>query len=212
MGHGLILSAARVQQGSPTKNAPSRWRFRPPGPPTLSFRFAPPGSNSSYRRSVLDAVATLKLDGAACKTRLEQKVRNLQKVQFSTFPQLFRQRVEKVWKACGQPGARPFDHREGVEESSRTWHGHVSHAPQFSRYARTWVVGRGAPKPVETSSRGSSASQLDITRVIVQRSFRPRLSLCRVRGLCLVLRWAPRAGTARSTEHPVVRSGKVRRG
>src|SRR5581483_8930288 len=83
-----------MSTGPGNKNAPSRWRFRPPGPPTFRLRFPPPGSDSSYRRSVLDAVATLRRCATGCKTSAEGKFRNLQKVQFSTFPHPLRRPVE----------------------------------------------------------------------------------------------------------------------
>src|SRR5438105_3111106 len=88
-------------RGMRKENAPSRWRFRPPGPPTFRLRFPPPGSDSSYRRSVLDAVATLSALSGKVQDPGRGKARNLQKVQFSTFPQLFAQYVEKGVESTG---------------------------------------------------------------------------------------------------------------
>jgi hypothetical protein len=42
-----------------SKNSPSRWRFRPPNLLAFRFRVRPPGSTSTYSRSVLGARATL---------------------------------------------------------------------------------------------------------------------------------------------------------
>src|SRR5579862_125906 len=41
-----------------TRNSPSRWRFRPSSPVTFRFRVQPPGSTSTYSRSVLGAERT----------------------------------------------------------------------------------------------------------------------------------------------------------
>jgi hypothetical protein len=49
-----------LRRRSRTKKSPSRWRFRPPSPLAFRFRVQPPGSASTYSRSVLGARENLR--------------------------------------------------------------------------------------------------------------------------------------------------------
>src|SRR5262249_16866587 len=107
LGAGGHVRGAKVHTADPndagrrraeaTKNAPSRWRFRPPGPPTVRLRFPPPGSDSSYRRSVLDARATLRRVATGCKGPAKGKSAICNS---SSFPH-FHSRFTEVGTSCG---------------------------------------------------------------------------------------------------------------
>src|SRR5437773_261774 len=79
----------------PDKSAPSRWRFRPPSPSTLSFRLLPPGAASTYSRSVLGAGVNLRITRSPCKAVARQKACSLRE---RIRPHFHRCRVD-LWKA-----------------------------------------------------------------------------------------------------------------